>query len=393
MQRYAQDVVFDQPIVTADGVALGGHHRLTLRHDGSFRYQGHLRATGLPSYDVALASTLSLPIPVPGSSGPGTVQLAFATQGRVSGSNESGPQEHAWDQHGQSSTVQAEWAAIRRSALQPRLEYNTDWFGDAGGVLNFLAQIVAMGAAFGGPGVAIVLAGEAAELLDFEQLVLPGAVGVIVAGGAGYVLGPSALIPAFFVGGAVTLAAVNQRHMDQDEREFADEVFRGTIPYSRVLLTNLVGLGGRPFTTPAAGGAILVNLGEGYEDPMGYTGKGGEQIGINAPGQLLIHELVHAWQIANHTFTPHYYCDAVATAAGTTGDDMSAYWYGDAGPEWGAFGTEQQGSIVDQWFAGNMDPDTRSRQRGYTPMNEEEYGASGNPYYRYIRDNIRRGIA
>jgi hypothetical protein len=31
---YVRDVVFDEPILTGDGVALGGHHTLTVRRDG-----------------------------------------------------------------------------------------------------------------------------------------------------------------------------------------------------------------------------------------------------------------------------------------------------------------------------------------------------------------------
>jgi hypothetical protein len=63
---YVRDVVFDEPIVTGDGVALGGHHTLTVRRDGSYRYQGHFRATGFPSYDVAVLTTLGYTIPVAG---------------------------------------------------------------------------------------------------------------------------------------------------------------------------------------------------------------------------------------------------------------------------------------------------------------------------------------
>jgi hypothetical protein len=390
---YLRDVVFDEPIVTADGVALGGHHNLTVGRDGSYRYRGHFRATGFPSFDVAILTTLGYSIPIPGSPNPAGAQVAFAAQGSVHGTNEPGNREYRWDKQGSAPLLAAEWHGVRQGRLNRRLEFDTDWFGPAGDAVSFLAQVVAFGATFGTAGVAIVVAGEVADLLNLEQIVLPGIVGVIVAGGAAFVLGPSALLPAFVVGAAVTAATVKQRHMTDDEKAFADQVFRGKVPYNRVLLTNLVGLGGRPFTTPGPGGVILVNLGKGYDDPIRYTGKGGDQLGVNAPGQLLIHELTHAWQIANESFTPEYYCRAVSTAVGTVGGDMSAYAYGPAGPSWGSFGTEQQGSIVDQWFAGNADPDSRSMQRGFPRMHSDDQGTGQNPYYRYIRDNIRTGIA
>jgi hypothetical protein len=385
------DVVFDEALVTDDGIALGGHHTLTLGHDGSYRYQGRLRATGFPSFDVAIVTTLGYSIDVPDSAERAAAQIAFAAHGRVHGTNEPGEREFRWDQQGVQPLLRAEWHAVRVGRLSSKLQFDTDWFGPAGNIASFLAQIVAMGATFGAAGVAIVLVGEAADLLDIEQLVLPGFVGVLASAGAGFVFGPGLMIPAFIVGAAVTVATVKQRHLSASEAAFADVVFMGKVPFDRVLLTNLVGLGGRPFTAPGPGGVILVNLGRGYDDPVRYTGKGGEKLGQNAPGQLLIHELTHAWQIANSSFTPEYYCRAVSTAVGTLDGNMSAYTYGSADGDWEAFGTEQQASIVDEWFAGNKNPG-RSRQSQYVPMESREAGVDGNPYFRYIRDNIRTGI-
>lgn len=390
---FVRDVVFDEPIVTDE--PLGGHHTLTVRRDGSYRYQGHLRATGFPSFEVAIVTTLGYPIQVPGGP-PAAGQVAFAAHGEVHGTNEPGDREFAWDDVGESPLLAAEWEAVRRGTFQRRLEFDTDFFGAAGDVASFLGQVVVLGATFGAAGVAIVVAGKAAELLDIEQLVIPGMVGILVMSGAVFVFGPGVLFPAFLVGATVTAALVKQRHLRDDERAFADQVFAGKVPYDRVMLTNLVGLGGRPFAAPGPGGTILVNLGEGFDDPINYTGKGGTELNRNAPGQLLIHELTHAWQIANESFTPSYYCRALSTALGTVGDDMSAYSYGPAGGPWGAFGTEQQGSIVDEWFAGNRMPDFVGKeepQRRFPPMHAALDGPDQNPYFRYIRDNIRAGIA
>ena len=390
---YIRDVVFDEPIVTGDGVPLGGHHNLTVRRDGSYRYTGHFRATGFLSYEVAILTTLGYSLPVPGSPTPVGAQVAFAAHGQVHGTNEPGDLVHRWDVPGVAPLLAAEWHGVRQARLNHRLEFDTDWFGPAGDVVGFLAQVAAFGATFGAAGVAIVVAGGVADRLNLEELVLPGIVGVIVAGGAAFVLGPSALLPAFVVGAVATAATVRQSPMTEEQKAFADKVFKGKLPYDRILLTNLVGLGGRPFTTPAPGDTILVNLGKGYDDPVRYTGKGDDRLGVNAAGQLLIHELTHAWQIANESFTPEYYCRAVSTAVGTAGGDMSAYGYGPAGRSWGSFGTEQQCSIVDQWFAGSNDPDDRSMQRAFPPMHSADQETGQNPYYRYIRDNIRTGIA
>ncbi|WP_412750560.1 hypothetical protein [Krasilnikovia sp. M28-CT-15] len=388
---YVRDVVFDEPIVTSDGIALGGHHTLTVRRDGSYRYQGYFRATGYPSYEVAMVTTLGYQIPVPGAQ-PGTGQLAFAVHGRVVGTDifSSGDQEYHWDESGHSPLLQTQWSGVRHGQFQHRLEYDTDWFGAAGGVVNFVAQAVALGSTLGAAGVAIVVAGTAADQFDLEQLVIPGLVGIAMAGGAAYVFGPGAMFPAFLIGAVATAALIKQRHLRDEERAFADRVFRGRVPFDRVLLTNLVGLGGVAFTAPGPGGAILVNLGEGYENPTTYTGRGGSETGKKAPGQLLIHELTHAWQIANESFTPEYYCRALPTAVGSAGGDMSAYEYGPPYDGWRSFGTEAQASIVADWFGGSRNPDG-GHQRGYPPMHDSD--KEPNPYFRYIRDNIRTGIA
>jgi len=398
-ELFATDMVFDEPIPTDHGVALGGHHTLTVRRDGTCRYQGSLRATGLPSFDVSILATLGYSIADPDSSVPVTGQAAFAAHGRVHGSNEPGSRDFAWDQTGKSGFLASEWAGVRRGRLSRKLEYDTDWFGPAGDVASFVAQVLVFSTAFGRAGAAIVVLGEAADQLDLEQVVLPGTVGVILASGAAFVLGPGALIPAFLVGAAVTAASVKQRHLEEDEKAFAGEVFGGKVPFDRVLLTNLLGLGNRPFTTPGPGGVILVNVGKGIDQPLTYTGNGeaetltenGVERPIAAPGQLFIHELVHAWQIGNESFTPEYYCRAVFTAAGTLGGDFGAYRYGSAGGAWGSFGTEAQASLVDEWFAGDLARETveRNPQRGFPPKHAEDQ----NPYFRYIRDNIRTGIA
>lgn len=389
---YTRELVFDEPLVTDDGIALGGHHTLTVRRDGSYRYLGHFRATGFASFQVSLMTTLGYAIPVPGSPTPAAAQIAFAAQGRVHGTNEPGSREHSWDVQGNLPLVKSEWHAVRLARMRRKLEFDTDWFGPAGDVAGFVAQVAALGATFGAAGVAIVVAGEAADLLDLEQIVLPGMVGVVLAGAAGFVFGPAGMLPAFILGAAITAALVKQRHMTDAERAFADQVFAGRVPFDRVLLTNLVGLGDRPFTAPGPGGAILVNIGKGFDDPVHYTGKGGDERERNAPGQLLIHELTHAWQIANESFSPEYYCRAVSTAASTAGGDMSAYSYGPAPGNWSSFGTEQQASIVDDWFAGSNNP-FDGPQKKFPPMHDDDQGPAQNPYFRYIRDNIRTGIA
>jgi hypothetical protein len=392
---YVRDVVFEESIVTDDGTALGGHHKLTVRRDGSYFYEGHFRATGFPSFDVAILTTLSYSIPLPDGTAPASGIIAFTAHGRVHGTNEPGDRVFKWEEPGASPILATEWQGVRQARLNHNLQFDTDFFGPAGDVIGFLAQVVVLGTTFGAAGVAIVVAGEAADLLNLEQLVLPGLVGVLMAGGAAFVFGPVAMFPAFVVGAVTTAALIKQKRLLDDAKAaaLARSVFLDKLPMDRIVLTNLVGLGNRPFTAPGPGGAIIVNLGKGHDDPASYTGKGGDETNVRAPGQLLIHELTHAWQIGNESFTPEYYCRAFSTAVGTAGGDMSAYNYGSPGRTWRSFGTEGQASIVDQWFAGNKFPNKGGKQVAYAPMLEDDQTPSQNPYYRFIRDNIRTGIA
>lgn len=98
---------------------------------------------------------------------------------------------------------------------------------------------------------------------------------------------------------------------------------------------------------------------------------------------MLIHELTHAWQIAHAGFLPGLMCSAIMTQADFTFGD-NVYQYGPAGPPWWSFNPEQQGAIVDQWFAGNQDGNTN--QSAY-----DQKDSKLNPYYRYIRDDILQG--
>ena len=58
------------------------------------------------------------------------------------------------------------------------------------------------------------------------------------------------------------------------------------------------------------------------------------------------------------------------------------YLYGQPGREFRRFNLEQQASIVDDWFGGSGP--------SQNPATDKESEAS--PYFRYVRDNIRKRI-
>lgn len=383
LDAFAQPVVLETPITTSSGTPLGGHHRITLRRDGTYRYDGKMRATGFPSYTYLVKGTA-----VPADGPPATA----IAQGAVHGTNEPGANSSTWDQQGFSEQVADAWLAFRTAGLRTELTYDSDWVG----VLDdWAVGLIGAVRVFGPWGYAIALGAQLVDALDVPDIAVPGLVGVVVAGGVVLVAGQGAIVPATLLGvaaGGITEAAVKHRQANQAEKDLADRVYQGTIPWDRVVLTNLAGLSGRPFTMPSVGGAILVHLGDGFDnDPANYTGGGSGATGNRAPGELWIHELCHVWQIAHGRFLPGWVCTGVATQA----QGGSAYRYGAAGPAWSDFNIEQQAAIVDQWFAGsaNQERDAsgalRSQQVAFSP----EQADDGNPYFRYVRDNVRRAVS
>lgn len=372
LNRYREPIVFDEPLVTPDGVALGGHHTITLEHDGHFRHQGHMRATGFPSFTFGVRTVLSNDAGVP---------AVLAANGRVHGTNEPGDRESAWDQSGQNGLIALHWAQMKVARPQTAIDRDADFFGAVGDVLSFVGGLAAGGIVGGPAGVCIVLGVHAAELAGIDQhLGTAGLVGVVVAGGVLVVLGPGAIVPAIAAGAVAGTAvdlSIKHRPMTGPERDFGARVFGPTLPIDRIVLTNLLGIGRKAFTMPSIGNAILVNLGAGFDNPVGWAGFGDPNLPQQrAPGQLFIHELVHAWQIATETFLPGWICEEIPAVL------TGAYQYGPAGPALSEFNPEQRAKIVDEWFAGSG--------------NQLKFGRGvendSNPYFRYIRDNIRNRV-
>ena len=166
-----------------------------------------------------------------------------------------------------------------------------------------------------------------------------------------------------------TELTTDTRPLEPAERALAQQVFGDTLPLDDILLTSFGGTGGRGFTARGIDGKIYVNLGKNFSSPLGVS------LHYPYPGQLLIHELTHAWQINNGSFLPALMCSMLVTQADNTFID-NEYAYGPPGPPWGGLNPEQQATIVDQWYAGNGLSD------GWASMDQQ------NIYYRYVWDDV-----
>jgi hypothetical protein len=280
---------------------------------------------------------------------------------------------------GHNPFIQANWPDVAKGTLWVTKDYSIT---GVIGVFDDLAKAVldgAAGTAGGTIGVVIGLGSEIGHL--FGNLGIGGTFGVV--GGVVVYVSSGNLVMATVAGvaiGLVTNALIKQRPISQAEYNLANNsVFQGTLPPpGQIILTNLSGLGGRAFTMPGVDGNIYVNLGDAYGDPINYTPGS-----YSAKGQLLVHELTHAWQIHHASFLPGFVCQGVVNQANFI-IGQNVYEYGPPGAPWSAFNLEQQGAIVDQWFGGD---------RREAPGHPASHAAMdpNDPYFGYIANNIRQG--
>jgi hypothetical protein len=198
------------------------------------------------------------------------------------------------------------------------------------------------------------------------------------------VFGPSAIIPALVAGTATALLTdIQFRPMNEGEIALASKVFEDTLPIDRILITNLyrptnteAGFLAREFTVPGiADGKILVNMGDNF----GHTLEPDVQTRVRkdsyqAAGQVLIHELTHAWQIHHTTFLPGLLCKALASA----NYDFDKEKVHEHVSFSSSFDLESQAAIIDSWFG-----DFRNALDEFQAINDDRFF--------YLSRNIRAG--
>ena len=123
------------------------------------------------------------------------------------------------------------------------------------------------------------------------------------------------------------------RFLTPSQEATARGVFGTSLDFSRIVLTDATGLGGRPFTAAVSvlGPIHFVVINAGSFSPS---------------RSLLIHELTHAWQ-SQHSISPKQFMINSATSQGLAdellsrfGIDASAYYYR-PGKSFGSYAAEQ----------------------------------------------------
>jgi hypothetical protein len=160
-----------------------------------------------------------------------------------------------------------------------------------------------------------------------------------------------------------------ERNIRTSEIALATSVFLGWLPYYAIRIKDDLGLGGRAWTEPGILGNYILHMGpEGFRDCTSTT----PIIPFaNSTRVVFIHELTHVWQGFRHV---NYVWGSLYSqcTAGLTGGNAYSYTPGNW---WSTYNVEQQGNIVQDWFdptIGNM--------------------RTTNSRYRYVRDNIRKGL-
>ncbi|MFI6959779.1 hypothetical protein ACIBJI_40740 [Nocardia sp. NPDC050408] len=359
-------LTFDRPIITPSGTPLGGSVHVEVSDNGDYYVKFHTHSSSVfGDFDFNLRAYLTAP---------GFPTMAFVQSGHVSGVD-------SWDreEHGHNPLLALYWSQLQ-AAPNYSVAKDYKWGGVVGTLADLVKDVFDVAAGVAGAALGVVI-GATREAIDWLGATLGpggtlGVVGGVVVFAISAVAGAGiggALILGIVAGvaiGAVTNALIKYRPLNDAEITFARQAYGNSIPYDKVLITNLAGLSNRAFTAPGVDGKTYCNLGSAYDNPLGPGGNAYPQ-----PGQLLIHELAHAWQIAHTGFLPGLMCSGMVNQAQYLMGD-SVYQYGSAGPEWSAFNAEQQGAIVDQWFGGT------DRSSRYKAMDQQ------NPYYRYIWNNV-----
>lgn len=154
------------------------------------------------------------------------------------------------------------------------------------------------------------------------------------------------------------------RHLAQQERIIALSVFKHTIPYDKILVSDGLGGGDRPFTLPTSlpvsplfnvttAGKYVLHVGDGYHGMSTFP----------EDQKTLIHELAHVWQGEHEA---HSWTYVVSSIWGQTlSGDAYTYDKTRLDEDWNNYNAEQQAQIVEDWFENGRKADRNEDLRFY----------------------------
>jgi hypothetical protein len=160
----------------------------------------------------------------------------------------------------------------------------------------------------------------------------------------------------------------NLRKLKPNEVHVALKVFRHTVPYNDILISDGYGVGDRPFTVPISLPVPLLRLPPFYRERyVIHAGDYYKGMGLNGTQdarETLIHELTHVWQGEHATSAYWLFC----LAAQELTDAPYVYDKDFYQSDWEFYDMEQQAQIVEDWFHDGMksyDPDTETGDKRF----------------------------
>ena len=381
-------VPFHATIIT--GTALGGEVSITLNRDGSYRFSGFMRAAGVPSFSFRVGAVIR--------SGNGQVTVAAQHTGKVFGTDTPGERQNNWDETSNDPDnmkfVRNLWPDISSGSLAvSRSSELSGVLGTAIDVVKDVAEFLVVAETLGANLAICLVIGSELGNMGVDVPGMGGVIGIGIVAGSLFIWGPLAIGPAFILGvavGAVIDSMVKIRRLEPFEVDFARKVFGDSLDFDRIRLTNFVGIDNRPFTIPTVDNHILLNI--GVSDAMFDAPTTTGIPAMKTAGQLLIHELTHAWQIEHSAletgYVPGWLCEGIREQVFL---GHAAYDYGPPGPQWDSFHIEAQAHIVDEWFAGTGGQAVDKLPPGLAPRASNQMNPDS-VYFGYIDNVIRAAV-
>ena len=390
--------ICDPAYFTADIPDLGGWGtEVAIYLDGSSEFRGGVHNENLfEGYDFHVNVVLMSP------TGTG---VSFYRKGHV-GADNPGPgdgNKEEWDEsHPVNNRLQAAILEMQDATIRVSSDHTHDITGVLDDIVSFVFRFAAGVFPSPVPGLsmsALIFIGVSAGSLITNGSLGPGA---HISEGLLWLAGPE--------GTFYALAADLLHNLGEKSREIHDheyewlkrhevtdstgtrmvEVFGEFLPpKDKILITDTIGAGDRPFVFPTWDGKYSLNLGpDGEADPINFDPKGYDPTNPSSrpAGHSFVHETMHAWQLYHRDTPSAYPIETSISQIWATISGNDPYDYEPAGQNFSHYGPEAQAELFADWYTGHD-------RHNPAVWNGTRMASTDHDYYRYAVDNVQAGNA
>ncbi|MGH6612764.1 hypothetical protein [Sphingomonas sp.] len=382
----SEEVYWTKPIETGSLNPIGGRVEVWIRANGTYTFKFHVHNSGAVGVKFMVRATVVLPCGI-------AITEAF------SGFVDADPRNADLTVDRKQDLIRQYWRDNNNFSNWPGKEHgwvdiNTEFTGVFGAITDILEAIIGVLSKVAGTAVGVVLGlahsiGDLVGGLGFSGVlgVIAGAI-VMIAPGGTLLLATVAGVGAF-TSSEIIRALVKDRELTVGERTLLDAVFQSKVDFNDVRITNVAGLGGRPFTMPGVDGKTYLNLGGQFRNGTAhYTDD--YAVASDKQKALLVHEMTHAWQIEHGSFLPGIICAGIENQVNNTLISDHVYMPGPPSTPWRDFNLEQQAQTIEDWYSGQETQEWRNAVPQLS--NVDRAGMQkDDPYFHYVRDHIRKG--